>query len=55
MANILWEPSEQKIQQANLTQFIQFVNEKYGLSISDYPSLYQWSIENIADFWAYMW
>ena len=31
------------------------VNEKYGRGFSDYDSLYQWSVDEIADFWAAMW
>lgn len=36
-------------------QFLQHVNCKYGLQIKDYPGLYRWSIDNIADFWAEVW
>ena len=32
-----------------------FINEKYSQNFTEYPSLYQWSIENIPDFWAAMW
>ena len=32
-----------------------FINEKYSQNITEYLSLYQWSIENISDFWAAMW
>ncbi len=32
-----------------------FINEKYSQKFSEYPSLYQWSVENIPDFWAAMW
>jgi acetoacetyl-CoA synthetase len=31
------------------------VNEKYHQNFSDFAPLYQWSIENIADFWETMW
>ena len=55
MTRPLWTPSEEKVQQANMTRFIRFVNEKYGLSLSDYPGLYRWSVENISDFWAALW
>jgi acetoacetyl-CoA synthetase len=36
-------------------RFMGTVNEKFKQNFTDYPSLYQWSIENIADFWATMW
>jgi len=38
-----------------MTKFIDFVNRKYGLKIDSYAQLYNWSIENIQDFWAAMW
>ncbi len=55
MGELLWQPSEENIKQANMTRFINFVNEKHGLEISSYTQLYNWSIENIPDFWAAMW
>ncbi len=55
MSKILWQPSEEQIQQTNMYRFIQYVNGRYNLSISDYPELYQWSVEQIPDFWAAMW
>ncbi|MFQ5711431.1 MAG: acetoacetate--CoA ligase [Candidatus Geothermarchaeales archaeon] len=55
MGKLLWEPSEERIKQANTTRFIDFVNDKYGLKIDSYHQLYDWSIENIPDFWAAMW
>ena len=51
----LWRPSEEKINNANLTRFIDFVNTKYGLKISDFESLYQWSIDQREDFWSSIW
>ena len=52
---VLWEPSEERKKQANMTRFISFVNEKYGLNIESYDELYDWSIEKIPEFWAAMW
>jgi acetoacetyl-CoA synthetase len=48
-------PSEDRVKRANVTRFINFVNEKHGLEINSYTELYKWSIENIQDFWAAMW
>ena len=31
------------------------VNRQYGMDFSDYDVLYQWSIENLEDFWAELW
>jgi len=55
MGKLLWQPSEERIKQANMTRFIGFVNKKHGLEINSYAQLYNWSIENIQDFWAAMW
>ncbi len=55
MARQLWKPSEEKVNETNLKKFIDFINERHGRNFSDYPSLYQWSIDNIPDFWAAMW
>jgi len=55
MGKLLWQPSEERIKQANMTRFIDFVNKKYGLEINSYTQLYNWSIEKIPDFWAAMW
>jgi acetoacetyl-CoA synthetase len=55
MGRRLWEPSEERIRQTNMARFIGFINDTYGRNIDGYQALYQWSIENIADFWAAMW
>ena len=35
--------------------FLQKMNKEQGLEMKSYDDLYQWSIENIADFWAGVW
>ncbi len=51
----LWVPSEERRRNANITRFIDTINRKYSLDISDYHSLWRWSIENREDFWASVW
>ncbi|MDD3898753.1 MAG: acetyl-coenzyme A synthetase N-terminal domain-containing protein [Syntrophomonadaceae bacterium] len=53
--HVLWQPSQEQIQQANLTRFIKMVNQKYSLNIKDYSQLYDWSTQEIAQFWDSMW
>ena len=36
-------------------RFMRYINEKYSQNFSEYNPLYQWSIENIPDFWESMW
>jgi acetoacetyl-CoA synthetase len=55
MAELLWQPTEEQIKSTNMYRFMQQVNERFGQSFAGYPELYQWSIDNIADFWALMW
>jgi acetoacetyl-CoA synthetase len=51
----LWIPSEERIREANLTKFIGFVNQKYGLKIRSYPELHSWSVDKVSDFWSAIW
>ncbi|MGD8366558.1 MAG: acetoacetate--CoA ligase [Desulfobacterales bacterium] len=55
MAERLWQPTARQIENANMTRFIRFVNERYGKSFSDYDALWSWSVESISDFWAALW
>ncbi len=55
MAKLLWQPSEERIKSTNMYRFMTFINEKYNKDFDEYGPLYQWSIENIPDFWASMW
>jgi acetoacetyl-CoA synthetase len=36
-------------------RFMQTVNRKFNRNFIDYPSLYQWSIDHISDFWESFW
>ena len=38
-----------------MTRFIALVNERYGPKLTSYDELHDWSINNLADFWALMW
>ena len=51
----LWEPSKKWIKNAEITRFIEYVNSIYKLKIKGAKELYQWSIDNIENFWAAMW
>ena len=55
MKTPLWTPSQERKQQANITHFIDIVNARHDLKLDSYAGLYQWSVDNIPDFWAAMW
>jgi acetoacetyl-CoA synthetase len=51
----LWQPSQQLIDDAQITQFIEAVNYQYGLSFETFDELYDWSIEEKESFWSTLW
>jgi acetoacetyl-CoA synthetase len=55
MGRLLWKPTEDQIKKTNMYRFMQSINEQYGKDFSSYSALYQWSVENIPDFWASLW
>ncbi|MBB1488818.1 acetoacetate--CoA ligase [Oceanospirillum sediminis] len=55
MNSALWQPDNTRIDNANLTKFTRLINQKYRLDLTDYTSLYQWSIDNPETFWSEMW
>jgi acetoacetyl-CoA synthetase len=55
MNKLLWEPTPDRQRQANITLFTRFVNQRLGTELGSYDELYNWSVENIPDFWAAVW
>src|SRR5689334_21023926 len=55
MRKLLWRPSDERIQQSNITRFMNEVNSQRNLNLASYAELYKWSTENIPDFWATVW
>jgi acetoacetyl-CoA synthetase len=51
----LWIPSAERRRDANITRFIELVNRTHGMHIEGYEGLYDWSINEVSDFWAMMW
>ncbi len=47
----LWEPSEEYIQNSNMTEFRNYVNARFGLQLENYKNLYDWSINYFVSFW----
>jgi len=55
MNQILWEPSQERVESSQIWQFTQSLNSRYDLSLSSYSELYDWSINNIPSFWENIW
>ncbi|MFW2487923.1 acetoacetate--CoA ligase [Clostridium chromiireducens] len=55
MKKLLWKPSEEYIKTTNIYSFMNYINEKFNLKLSDYSSIYKWSIEYPDSFWGELW
>ena len=52
---VLWQPSPERMQRANLTRFAALVNQRWNAGATDHVSLYDWSIRAPAQFWESVW
>ena len=52
---VMWTPSEDQLEQAQMTQFRLGVNAMYGLNLNSFEALYQWSLDHAAEFWSEIW
>jgi len=55
MKEPLWIPTTDRISKSNLMQFIPFVKANYDFRGATYSDLYNWSVNNIEDFWESIW
>lgn len=47
----LWTPSDSFKSNSNLTNYTGYLKTQYGLSFTDYPALWKWSVEFPVEFW----
>lgn len=50
-----WVPTEQDIAKARITDFARFTEARTGMLAPDYPTLWRWSVDNLAEFWHAVW
>ncbi|RLB84737.1 MAG: acetoacetate--CoA ligase, partial [Deltaproteobacteria bacterium] len=55
MISPLWQPSELRIKNTNMYRFMTLVNERFNKGFTDYTGLWEWSVENLTDFWSTAW
>jgi acetoacetyl-CoA synthetase len=55
MTQPLWTPSPEDLARANLTRFMRVLRERGVSEVSDYASLYAWTLANPAAFWSAVW
>lgn len=53
--DILWRPSPEQIERANLTHYMAWLKEQKGLAFDSYNDLWQWSVDEVESFWESLW
>ena len=51
----LWEPSQQAIERAQITEFAQWIVRRLKLDLNSYPDFYRWTVDNPEEFWSSVW
>ena len=51
----LWQPSPERIREANLTRFASHVAKQWGAKLDGYDTLYDWSVKEPEKFWQSIW
>jgi acetoacetyl-CoA synthetase len=49
-AELLWQPSEERIRRSQMYGFMHSMAEKYGFD-AEWPALHQWSVDHSDEFW----
>jgi acetoacetyl-CoA synthetase len=52
---ILWQPTRQDIQNANLTRYMDWLKTQHGWHFENYDDLWNWSVNDIEIFWKTIW
>ena len=49
---LLWQPDAERVERANVTRYQEFLGRTRNLEFADYDALWQWSVDELEDFWA---
>jgi len=52
---LLWEPSEEFKENANVSRYMEWLEKEKGLSFDDYGELWEWSVTELEEFWSSIW
>ncbi|HNP94627.1 MAG TPA: acetoacetate--CoA ligase [Cyclobacteriaceae bacterium] len=55
MSRVLWKPNQHSIENANLAKFMAWLSVHRGLNFKNYDELWQWSVDEIDEFWKSVW
>jgi acetoacetyl-CoA synthetase len=51
----LWEPSQEAIERAQMTEFARWIVRRLKLDLNSYPDFYRWTVDNPEEFWSSVW
>ncbi len=54
-SKLLWTPSPERIGQARMHDYMQWLQQNKGLQFDGYNALWQWSVDQLEDFWETIW
>jgi acetoacetyl-CoA synthetase len=49
---LLWQPSAERVAQSTLTRYMHWLEHERGMQFAEYDELWNWSVENLEEFWA---
>lgn len=52
---LLWEPTEERIREANVTTYMSWLREHRNLDFASYDQMWRWSIDDLEAFWLSVW
>ncbi len=55
MTEPVWTPSDETIRTANLTRFMEYVNEAHAVGANSFDALHAWSVSDQESFWSSVW
>lgn len=53
--DLLWQPSDARIERAEITRFIAWLGRERGVKTDSYAALWQYSIDHLPAFWEAVW
>lgn len=53
--SLLWKPTEERIEQAGMTKYINWLRKEKGLAFNGQAELWNWSVQEIEAFWETVW
>lgn len=53
--DLLWRPSQSRIDSSEMTRFMRWLSRERDLVFDSYEALRQWSVDDVASFWAAFW